>query len=100
MLTKFQSDDQALMLLQTSWANDINPLLKNPTAKGIVLKGVVLAVGSNVINHLLSTKLQGWFIVRKRASADIYDTQDSNATPQLTLTLTSSAAVVVDLYVY
>lgn len=99
-LAKFHTDDKPLMMLQTAWASELDPLLKNPTNNCSVLSSVQLQIGSNVINHKLGRKLQGWSVVRKRAAADVYDTQDSNPTPALTLTLTSSAVVVVDLLVF
>lgn len=99
-LTIFQSDDTNMQLMQTSWASSLNPLLKNAVLQGVLLKDVSLASGANVVNHKLGRKLQGWVLVRKRAAGDIYDTQDTNSTPALTLNLNSSAAIVVDLYVF
>jgi hypothetical protein len=96
----FQSSVKELSLLQTQWATQINPLLSNPISNGAILKSVVLASGANVINHKLGRTLQGWFIVRQRSTAAVYDTQDSNTIPDLTLNLTSSHAVTVDLYVF
>lgn len=99
-LPKFQSDDQSLMLLQTAWAAEIEPVLRNPITQGNLLKSVALAVGDNQINHKLGRKLQGWLITRLRGASTIYDKQDSSQTPALTLTLNSSAAVTVDLLVF
>ena len=99
-LPKFKSDEQSLMLLQTAWASQLDPLLKNPMSNGNLLKNVALASGTNVVNHLLGRKLQGWTITRIRSAASIFDTQDTNPTPALTLTLTSSAAVTIDLLVF
>jgi len=96
----FKSDDKDVMLLQTNWASVINPVVNNPLTNGILLKEVSLATGANVINHRLGRKLQGWILVRIRAASSIYDTQDTNQTPQLTLNLQSSASSVVDLYVF
>lgn len=99
-LTKFQTEDQTLSLIQTSWASDINPVLANPMNNGVLLKSVSLAAGTNNINHLLGKTLQGWVLIRVRAFSVVYDTQDVNPIPNLTLQLTASAAVVVDLYVF
>ena len=96
----FQSDNATLTLLQTKWASEINPLLAKPQNQGLIIPGVVLAIGSNLINHRLGRKLQGWSIVRKRAAAEIYDTQDTNVTPDLTLRLVSDAVVTVDILCY
>jgi hypothetical protein len=100
MLPYFQSTDRILSQLQTAWASLINPVITLPQSQGIILPNVSLASGANVVNHMLGRKLQGWQIVRQRASATIYDTQDLNQTPQLTLNLTASGAVVVNLFVF
>lgn len=100
-LPKFQSDDQALSMLQSTWAAQLDPVIKNPVNSCSVLRSVSLVSGANVINHKLGQKLQGWSIVRMRSvAASVYDTQDTNPTPALTLTLQSSTAVVVDLLVF
>lgn len=93
-----QSTLDALNQLQTKWRSLLNPLLAQPQAQ--IIKNVALVNGTTVINHLLGRPLQGWKPVRVRASATIYDAQDSNQTPQVTLVLISSAAVVVDLEVF
>jgi len=97
----FHTDDQDLSLMQTKWAAQIDPVLVLPWSSGVLLKGVVLAVGSNTINHKLSRVLQGWSIVRMRGVfSQIYDTQDTNTMQGLTLKLNASAAVTVDLLVF
>ena len=86
--------------MQTKWAQELNPIISNPTIHNLILKNVSLTAGTNVINHKLSRPLQGWNPTRLRASATIYDLQDTNQTPQLTLILVASAPVVVDLVVF
>jgi hypothetical protein len=96
-----QTEDQDLMLMQTRWASQLNPVIALPWSTGVLLKSVVLASGSNTINHLLARNLQGWIPVRFHGGfAQIYDTQDTNTMPSLTLKLTSSAGVTVDLLVF
>lgn len=82
------------------WASQLDPLLAKPTSSSIILKNVSLAAGTTVVNHLLGRVLQGWKLVRVRSAATIYDEQDSNQTPNLTLVLNSSAAVIVDIEVF
>lgn len=96
----YQTDSKDLNLLQTNWSTQINPVLSLPINSGLFLKGISLVSGSNTINHRLGRKLQGWFITRKRASASIYDLQDSNPRPELTLVLNSSGTVSIDLFVF
>lgn len=86
--------------MQTQWSQAIDPILINPLNSASVLKSVSLTSGANVVNHLLGAPLQGWYCSRIRASATVYDTQDTNQTPQLTLNLVASADVVVDLVVF
>lgn len=100
MLTQFQSDDRDFQLLQNSWASQLNPLLDNPSLKSIILENIVLTSGTNVVNHKLGRKLQGWRIVRQRSAASVYDNQDANQQPALTLVLVSSANVSVNLEVF
>lgn len=87
-------------LAQNKWASIIDPVIGSPANNSIILKNIALATGNNVINHKLGRNLQGWQIIRKRAAADIYDTQDTNQMPNLTLTLVSDAPVTVDIEVY
>ena len=96
----FQTTHQPLMLMQTNWAGQLNPLLAGPFADGLIIPNQPLINGTTQVNHRLGRPLQGWMIVRQRASAAIYDTQDANQMPNLTLSLVSSAAVTVDLFVF
>lgn len=81
----------------TKWSAELNPVLANPTNNVSVLEGVVLKNGATVINHKLGRTMQGWFIVDQTAAASIYRSQPFNS---LTLTLTSNAAVTVNLGVF
>jgi len=89
-----------LDLMQTQWASQINPVIDNPLSKPIFLKNVLLTAGANTINHKLGRPLQGWFTTRVRSSVTIYDQQDANQTPGLTLVLVASAPASVDLGVF
>lgn len=97
-LPTFVFTDSTMSRLQTSWKSQLDPILAAPTP--LTLRQVSLKAGHNVINHLLGRTLQGWSIVRQRASSSVYDTQDTNQMPELTLYLTASADVVVDIQVF
>jgi hypothetical protein len=96
----FKTNDQSVTFLQTQWASQLNPLLSNPVNSAIILPNIKLNVGVNSVNTTLGRTLQGWFIVRQRAKASIYDVQDANSNPQLTLALTSDTVVTVDIAVF
>lgn len=96
----FQTMHQDVNMMQTRWASILNPIIQLPLNKGLIRQSITLTTGSNTINHLLGRKLQGWFLVRQRAAANIYDDQDNNQSPGITLVLVSDADVTVDIYVF
>lgn len=100
MLPIFQTSLRELGQMQTKWAAQLNPVVANPLVLGHQLTNVQLLTGANVVNHGLGRTLQGWLLVRQRSLASVYDTQDSNPMPQLTLQLTSSADMLADIWVY
>jgi len=99
-LPQFQMADKDLSLLQTTWAAIIQPVVSRAQNSSVILEGVELSSGDNVIKHTLNRELKGWRIVRIRAAATIYDKQDDNGNPVNTLVLNSSAAVTIDLEVF
>lgn len=87
--------------LQDNLDDFFRPVINSPIIDGILLKNISLTNGvTNKIDHKLGRTLRGWKVVRQRASAIIWDTQDTNANPSTTLNLNCSAAVVVDLWVF
>lgn len=86
--------------MQTKWASQLNPLLSKEITKGQLLQDIVLINGKTVVNHKLGRPLIGYWVVLKNAAAEIYDSQDTNQMPQLTLVLNSNAAVTVSLWVF
>jgi hypothetical protein len=99
-LPQFNSNDKDFQMMQNRWASILNPIINNPVNRSSILSSISLIAGSNVINHLLSRKLQGWSIVRINAASTIYDAQDSNQNPDQTLVLVSSAPCVVSIEVF
>ena len=99
-LPYFQTNIKELSLMMTTWRATLNALLALPQNQSVILKKVPLNNGVTNVNHLLGRTLIGWKIVRQRASASIWDSQDSNQTPAATLVLNSNAAVTVDIEVF
>lgn len=85
--------------MQTTWAEQINPVLANLLIQGQLLKAQTLINGTTVINHRLGRQFQGWFLVSPKASASVFEAA-YQPNPTLTLTLTSNAAVITDLWVF
>lgn len=88
---------QDVMLLETKWKSQLDPILANQLLDGLLIVNQVLVTGTNVINHKLGRLQVGWNIVDQNASAAIYRTKPFN---NLTLTLTSSAPATINLWVF
>lgn len=86
--------------MQTAWASQLNPVIANALLQGQMLQGVNLINGTTQVNHGLGRKLVGWFPVGQNAQANLWDSQATNNTPQLTLIINSNAAVTVSLWVF
>lgn len=99
-LVKYHSNDPGLNLFQTNLQKTLSPLISNPVNDGVLIQNVVLATGSNQVAHKLERPLIGWMVTRLRAAVTIYDTQGTNKLPAEYLTLVSSGAVTVDLFVF
>lgn len=84
-------------LQQTRWKSILDPILSNPLNDISILKDVQLINGTTTINHLLGRMMQGWMILDINGAASIYRSQPMN---EITLTLTSSAAVTVNIGVF
>lgn len=91
--------DPIVTKVQENVSQALQPLINSALSNGVLLKSVVID-GDTDVNHKLGRAPQGWIIVRKRANVDVWDKQDTNLKPKLTLLLTSSAAVTIDLWIY
>lgn len=98
---KLEIEDQVLSRMQDNVDQAISQLPSTEILQGRLVKGVSLQSASTVkVSHKLNRPPLGWIVVRQRASAIIWDAQDSNSNPSLTLDLNCSADVTVDLWVF
>lgn len=87
--------------LQNNIENSFNPIVSNIQNDSTILQNIQLLAGqNNIVNHTLNRNLMGYNIIRLRANSIVWDTQDSNPSPNLTLWLSCSANVIVDLEVF
>lgn len=85
--------------MQTTWAQQLDPIIANLLINGILLKDQSLINGTTVINHRLGRQPQGWFLSAPKGAATVYQAaQQPN--PTLTLTVISNAAIMTDIWVY
>ena len=99
-IAKVQTNNREVNQLQSNILSYLNTLGQNALLSGTILTEQALVNGSNTINHKLDRKLQGWFIIRQRGPASVYDNQDNNTSPNRTLILISDADVSVDIFVF
>lgn len=98
-LPQFNTQDRSLTLLQSRWASQLDPIVENPLLKGVILRGVSLAIGDNTVDHKLQRKPQGYIVVRTLiAASQIFEKESSM--PTLNIVLNSSAACVADILVF
>ena len=84
-------------LANPKWASELNPIIANPMTNMSILQNVVLASGTNIINHGLGRTQQGWVLTDIQGAATVYRNASFNNT---TLSLSSSAAVTVSIGVF
>ena len=84
-------------LANPAWAAALNPVVASPLNQIQIIKNYSLGSGSNVINHMLGRMMVGWFLIDPQGSAIVYRSAPLN---NLTLTLTSSAAIISSIGVF
>jgi len=99
---KLEIPDQLLSRFQDNVEQAISELPATQIIQGRLVSNVTLTSGSvNNVEHKLGRKLLGWFPVRVRAQATLWDSQDSNTNnADKFLSLNTSATVTVDLWVF
>jgi len=99
-IKRINTTDRIINMIQDNISDVVDDFAKQDILYGERLERVVLVSGSNNVPHKLNRKLLGWFIIRQRGAASIYDTQDTNPDPATFLRLQASAGVTVDLFVF
>lgn len=92
-----QTQDGDVNQLQINIKKVLTPLINNPLLAGNTMS-VDLKTGDNQIAHGLNRTLLGWVIVDIDGASVIY--RNGKLNPSQILTLNSSAAVNVSLYVF
>lgn len=93
---RVQSTNRELNQMQSNIAAAFLPLQNNPICYGVFLNDVNLASGSTTIQTGLGRPIQGYLITSIDGAATIYNAAFDGPN----LTLTSSAAVTVNLYIF
>lgn len=93
---KVQSDDRELNQVQSNITLALKPFQDNKTLHGVLLNGITLAIGSNVINTGINRPVIGYWITSQASGANIYNAPFSGPN----LTLISDAVALINIYVF
>jgi hypothetical protein len=111
-LPLLNAQDPVMNRYQTLLQGALMPITNSPSAAAqqVFIKDAVsgnltpniplLAGTTTVIPIGLSSSLQGWFLIRNKVQAIVWDNQDSNTTPSQTLLLNTSADTTIQLMVF
>jgi hypothetical protein len=96
-----QTSDRQVNQFQQALSKALKPVTGSPMANSTILTKVTLTAGSvTQVPTLINRNIQGWYIIRLRANAVVWDSQDANTSSTQTLALNTTANVVVDLVVF
>jgi hypothetical protein len=99
--TKIINTQAPLSRVQDNLASTLDTITSIEMLDGVRIENIKLLSGiDNLISHKLNRIPLGYIILRKRASSDIWDTQDSNKSPSKTLILNCSANVTIDIWIF
>lgn len=99
ILKKVNTPDPNLNQVQENVDRVLGNINENPILNGKIIDNIALTQDEPFeLNHGLERKIKGYMIIKKSGEADVYD-RLSNL-PTKTHILTSSANVVISVYIF
>lgn len=99
VLKRINTEDKNLNQVQENVDKVLDGINSNPLLGGRIRENISLSTGvAHQLEHGLNRKPIGYFIIKKNAEADVWDTVSSM--PAKTIILTSSANVVISIYIF
>jgi hypothetical protein len=97
----FVKDDE-LRRVQDEIASAVSQVNNVPQLGGVILTGVAIAGASadTTLEHGLNRVPNGFVILSKNATADVWTSGTVNPRPQLTLIVKSSAAITATIWIF
>lgn len=87
--------DQNLQFIQDNVATALMPIQNSPFVGGVLLQNIVLAAGSNQIQHTLNRTPVVWVICDTNAAQTVYRTSWNTTN----INLTASGSVTISMWV-
>jgi hypothetical protein len=94
------SDNEEIVKLQDYIDEALGPILSNPLLNGVLLRNLNVQTGNNLIAHKLDRKPLGFFVIRKRANINVWDSQDTEKLPNRFFSLESSGNGSIDIIIF
>ena len=99
-LQKVATDDKDLQAFQDKMETFVVPFVNCAIIDGVLHNDLQLQSGSVYsLEHRLGRALRGWIVVKKSATADVWDSQATNPIKS-TLLLNCSANVTISVWVF
>lgn len=97
----FSTSDRDVMALQANMRDFANDVTALNLLNYVLIRDINLVTGQiNKVNHKLNRPIVGYFIVRKNAAADVWDSQEQNDLNKSTLDLNTTADCKVSIIIF
>lgn len=91
--------DRIINSVQSNIETSLRFLQNKPIVDGVLLQGVQLAVGNNIITHKLGREIFGYIIVSRSAASSVYDNISSSDT-KTSFTLNATVACTINIWIF
>ncbi len=102
--SNIQTSDQTINRIQNNIKKAFDPvalIVENaPLLSYSYLQDIAIDTTDTAIRTGLGRPYKGFFVVRKRANEDIWESTTSNPAPEAQIILKATALIVVDLWVF
>jgi hypothetical protein len=98
-LRKPQVRNEEVVQLSLAIDDFTRQLVQNPVLSFAIQKQIQVSSTPTDIVHGLERPWKGWFLVRKNATGDVWETAPQTNTSSY-LTLTASTHLIVDVYIF
>jgi ATP-dependent protease ClpP protease subunit len=100
-LERLKVKDSELSSVQDNVIRSVAPILQKVIIDGQILEDISIATGAvRNISHGLGRPITGYFIMKRNANAQIWDSEATNTQKDIYLKLNSSANCIVSIWVF
>ena len=97
---KTRTDDADLRQVQDSLGLTLDQVIRRQILDGVLVTGIKLVAGLNIVNHTLLKPVSGFLIVERNANEQVWNGVSSKVNENLNIALQSSGAVTVSIWFF